>query len=410
MSMVCPCGVTSCRYHVIPSNMHLKGPMDFEGQDLAALFLAEPVMTRAEARQWWSKYGLVCITKTTIVRTVYLNWRDVCTFPSGHELTGQVKQGEERDALERRFSGKYPNQSPKYRVGESVVQLCPCGKTDCDIHVIPSTVEIDSNVPLALHLKKKVIHFEQTFRGLDSMVCSDIRDWFLGYPLKWDVEVTPKLVKLRMKCKCQNVFESIPCADCALKETRECTGCHTRYAKRYVKKGLCGNCRRTQIIHCEHCNEKVPLAHTCKPLKDMHFSYKTTGVYPPCMRQKGSKDVICPDCNKCMKQQIYHRHQYRVHSDLLPGDYTRNYKWHKCPYCNYKNCDITNVREHLKIHLSIRQHECRYGCGASFTRPSAENLHCRLVHSAQDADVSSLKRVGNELVSVAKKRKIHFVS
>ena len=410
---LCPCGQTSCRYHVIPTEMHLKGPMDFKGQDLAALFFKEPVMLRTKAREWWSKYGLVCITQTDIIRTVYLNWRDTCTFPLGHEMTGQVKQGDEKKALEDHFSGTHANLLPKYRVGETdVVQLCPCGKTACDLHVIPSTVEIDSSVPLELHLKKKIIHFEKAFRALDAMDCGDIRDWFLGYPLKWDVEVTPRLVKLRMKCRCQNSFESTPCQDCAAKKNRQCTECHISFATRYVKKGLCGNCRRTKIIHCEHCNEMVPLAHACKPLQDMYFCYKLNGPYPPCIRQKGSTDVICPDCNTCMKYTIYHRHQYRVHSDLHPGTggYSREYKWHSCPYCNYRNCDITNVREHLKLHLSIRQHECRHKCGAFFTRPSAENLHCRIVHSAEDTNVSSLKRVGNELVSVVKKHKIHYVS
>jgi hypothetical protein len=406
---LCPCGLTSCKYHIIPSEMHMKGPMEYKGQDIGALFFKQPVMSRSDARKWWAKYGLVCITATDIIRTVYLNWRDICTFPTGHEMVGQVKQGEEEKALEDRFG---TDVVPKYKIdGMSVVQICPCGKTECDVHVIPSTVEIDSNVPLELHLKKKVVQFERTFRSLDATSCTDIRDWFLGYPLKWVVEVTPKLVKLRMKCKCQKALDVIPCQECAAKENRECTECQRSFAKRYVKKGLCGNCRRTKTMHCAHCNEMVPLAHACNPLRDMHFSYKFGGIYPPCIRQKGSKDVICPDCNKCMKYTIFHRHQYRAHSDLLPGGgFSRAYKWHKCPYCNYKNCDITNVREHLKIHLSIRQHECRYGCGASFTRPSAENLHCRVVHSAEESDVSSLKRVGNELVTVVKKRKIHFVS
>ena len=410
---LCPCGLTSCKYHIIPTEMHLKGPMEYEGQDLGDLFFKEPVMSRTDAREWWAKYGLVCITATDIIRTVYLNWRDICTFPMGHEMIGQIKQGEEEKALTDRFKGKHPNRKPKYKIdGMKVVQLCPCGKTECDVHVFPSTVKIDSSVPLELHLKKKVVHFEKTFRSLDAMSCNDIRDWFLGYPLKWDVEVTPALVKIRMKCKCGQSFDTIPCQDCKKKQEKECSGCQKTFYKRYVKKGLCGNCRRTETIMCPHCNEEVPRVHQCKPLENMHFSYKFTGIYPPCIRQADSTDVICPDCNKCMKHQIYHRHQYRIHSDLLPGTggFSREYKWHSCPYCEYKNCDITNVREHLKTHLTVRQHECRYGCGAMFTRPSAENLHCRIVHSVQGADVSSLKRVGNELVTVVKKRKIHFVS
>ena len=314
--------------------------------------------------------------------------------------------------LKEHFASVYPNHVPKYRIDQfTVVQQCQCGKTDCDIHVIPSTVKIDSNVPLELHLKDKTVCFENTFRGLDCMPCSEVQDWFLGYPLKWDVEVTPKLVKIRMKCKCGHSFDTIPCQDCKKKQEKECTGCHGSFFRRYVKKGLCGNCRRTEIIQCEHCNKEVHRVHQCTPLPNMHFSFKFTGIYPPCTRKVGSKDVMCPDCNKCMKDKVYHRHQYRVHSDLVKGTggYSREYKWHSCPYCDYKNCDITNVREHLKSHLKIRQHECRFKCGAFFTRPSAENLHCRIVHGIQDADVSSLKRVGNELVTETKKRKIHYV-
>lgn len=409
---VCPCGLIKCKYHIVPTNMQLEGPMDYKGQDLSTLFFDQPVMSRSKTREWWKKYGLVCIGDTKITRTVYLNWSDIATFPVGHELKGQVKQGTEEQVLRERFNKYYSCGTAKYRInGMNVVQQCPCGKVDCETHVIPSTVEIDSNVPLELHMKNKVIPFENTFRGLDAMVFTDVQDWFLSYPLKWDVKVTHKLVKLRMRCKCQKSFDVIPCQECAQKEMRECKECHESYQKRYVKKGLCGNCRRTKKIHCEHCNETVPLAHTCKPLTDMHFKLQLGGIYPPCIRQKDSHNVICPDCNKCMKYTIYHRHQYRVHSDLKKdtGGFTREYKQHKCPYCNYQNCDITNVREHLKIHLTIRQHECRYGCGASFTRPSAENLHCRIVHSHQDVSSSSLKRVGNELVTVPKKRKICYV-
>lgn len=407
---LCPCGLDKCTYHVIPTAMQLEGPMEYNGEDLCEKFRWAPVMTRPEARAWWQKYGLVCVTATKIVRTVYVDWSGY-NFPVGHEMKGQVKQGTESDRLKERYSAVYPGGVPKYRVsGKTVVQQCQCGKTDCDVHVIPSTVEIDSNVPLELHMKQKVIAFEHTFRGHDCMTCSEVRDWFLAYPLKWDVDVTAKLVKIRMLCKCHKAFDVIPCADCAAKEKRECTECRATFYKRYVKGGLCGNCRRTKIIHCEHCNENVPLAHTCKPLTDMHHAIKLDAVYPPCIRQKGSKDVVCPDCNKCMKYTVYHRHQYRVHSDLRPDAYTRAYKWHTCPYCTYKNCDITNVREHLKTHLHLRQHMCRYGCGASFTRPSAENLHCRMAHDQEVSCVSRLKRVGNELVSVAKKRKICYVS
>ena len=287
----------------------------------------------------------------------------------------------------------------------SVVQQCPCGKTECTTHVIPSTVEIDSNVPLELHMKHKVIPFENTFRGLDAMNYNDVQDWFMGYPLKWDVEVTPKLVKLRMKCKCMKSFDVIPCEECACKELKECVMCHERYHKRYIKKGLCGNCRRVQKIYCEHCNEMVPLAHTCKPLTDI-TSYRLVGSTRHASAE-GVEECQCPDCNKCMKYTIYHRHQYRVHSDLRKGTgFTHDYTWYKCPYCNYKNCDITNVREHLKIHLTVCTVQVRLWC-LVYLSECGESSLSDLPH--QDVSSSSLKRVGNELVTVSKKRKICYV-
>jgi len=410
---LCPCGLTKCIHHVIPTEMHLEGPMDFNGEDLAQLFFQQPVMVRSDVRKWWEKYGLVSIRNETISRTVFTDWGKLYTFPVGHELVGKVKQGTEKQRVQEHFSSVYAGGTSKYKITDrEVVQLCPCGKTECDIHVIPSTVVIDSTAPLVLHMKDKVVAFENTFRGTDAMTCNEVRDWLLGYPLKWHIEVTPRLVQIRMLCKCNKPFDITPCKECALKEMKQCSGCRQSFYKKYVKKGLCGNCRRINNIHCPHCNEKVPLAHQCKPLKDMHFSFKFTGVYPPCIRQKKSDNVICPDCNKCMKNRVYHRHQYRAHSDLLPGTggYSRKYTWHSCPYCSYKNCDITNVREHLKRHLTTRQHECRYGCGATFTRPSAENLHCRVFHSHKRVPTSSLERVGNELVTVPKKRRIIFVS
>ena len=98
---------------------------------------------------------MACLTDTKIIRTVYLNWSEIATFPVGHEIQGQVKQGTEESALLEHFNECYPCGTPKYRVNDMVVvQQCPCGKTDCDMHVIPSTVEIDSNVPLELYMKK----------------------------------------------------------------------------------------------------------------------------------------------------------------------------------------------------------------------------------------------------------------
>lgn len=415
---VCPCGFRECSDHVIPSESTVQGDSMHEGEDLSVKFSSCAVMTTDEALSWWGRYGDVHIEGNVIRRTIFWEWNEVCDFPKCHELQGAVREGEERETLERSFSQTYPDGQPKYSIAEDgecfvVKQLCPCGKSECDAHVIPSAVRIDAPFDLNVHVNRTVMPFEESFRLLDPMSCEDVRDWFLGLPLKWEVTVTPSVVTLRMLCKCGKACARVPCPPCAQKTRRECSQCKRVFSKRYVKGGLCGNCRRTRVVHCEHCNEKKPLVHKCKPLWDNFYTDRVTGIYPPCVRNRGSDDVMCPDCHKCMKYNVYHRHQYRVHSDLYPGTggYSREYKRHKCPYCDYTNCDITNVREHTKVHLSLRQHACRHGCGAMFTRPSAETLHCRIVHGdSMPPSPPELKRVGNELVRVAKRRRINYAS
>ena len=111
--------------------------MDYNGEDLAQLFFQQPVMSRVDVREWWQKYGLVCIKDDTITRTVFADWETLYSFPVGHALVGKVKKGTEEQKVQEHFSTVYPGGTPKYKITDrKVVQLCQCGKTECDIHVI----------------------------------------------------------------------------------------------------------------------------------------------------------------------------------------------------------------------------------------------------------------------------------
>ena len=85
------------------------------------------------------------------------------------------------------------------------------------------------------------------------------------------------------------------------------------------------------------------------------------------------------------------------------GLFTHDYEKHHCPYCNYYNCDITNMHEHMKFHFTEAQHVCRHGCGMRFARPSAEITHSRLVHNDYGGMTShQLRRAGRRVVRFCK--------
>ena len=113
---LCPCGLTKCNYHVIPTEMHFEGPMMHNGTDLSKLFVKEPVMTYEDAREWWKQYGLACIKEDRIIRTVFTDWKLLYDFPAGHELLGTVQEGTEDEKVKEHFSTVYQNGAPKYRI------------------------------------------------------------------------------------------------------------------------------------------------------------------------------------------------------------------------------------------------------------------------------------------------------
>ena len=382
---ICPCGLTSCEKHVIPSETSYTGSVS----GLASKFMRKDVMTTDEAKQWWGKHG----GKTT-VRPGFIHRCLMVpypyTFPKGHELKGLVDETKADEVVHQHFKDNYKI------VGNNVVQVCPCGKTECNLHIIPSTVNIKASFPLEMHLhtrkrgskgkRKKVppILFGEEFRKEQPMSLADAREWFLSVGLKFAVDVQPGQITLQMICKCGKPFEKTPCKACYDSEFNACQECGDKYRKRMLKKyegkRICGNCRRKKVALCDVCKKMARLDHTCLPLLNQHHSGRINSVYPPIMRQHNQEDGICPDCKKGVNNKVYHRHQYRRHSDLKACHrYTRAYQVHFCHYCDYTNCDITNVREHEKFHYMEKLHKCQF-CDLRFARASSRAIHHRVAH------------------------------
>ncbi len=83
---------------------------------------------------------------------------------------------------------------------------------------------------------------------------------------------------------------------------------------------------------------------------------------------------------------------------------------HECKYCCYKSFDIVNVNEHMKTHVLEKQHECKLGCGARFSRASQEAIHRQIVHQQKPRQKApKRRRVGRQIVRVHKQQKIEFL-
>ena len=399
----CPCGHIACQYCVIPS------VVEYEVHDilLEQLFLQEDPMSLAQAKAWWTRQAPSCnilITPSSV--QIMRKWSDFCSFPFGRHLPGKVVAGKELEALQEAFPGTYPNGVSKFCISEnSVAHQCPCGKTTCEQHVFPATVAIHARFPLVLKLRKKTIHFGNQFRMLGPMTPQEAQKWFENIPLKWQVQVGAE-IHLRMLCKCKAATETVPCAKCV--KLRKCSVCLGSFPRASMQKEMCQNCHHKQIIQCSFCHKKVPRGHRCKPLSNTHFSQELTGIYPPIMRSKFSNKGVCMDCGEIVSYNVYHRHQYRRHHQVAPGGgYSRDYTVHKCTYCNYISCDISNVHTHEKSHVLVQQHPCRHGCGAHFAQHAAEILHCKRKHQGEGLQsvTTVTKRVGDILTSIPKKIK-----
>ena len=402
VSHQCQCGKTSCDKCVIPSILEYKGNMLHKGVQLDELFLQEEPMPLAQARAWWAERCL-CSISTSMVCTLR-NWSDF-TFPVGQQLQGTVVSGLEMQTLKAHFGAKYPDGVPKYRISEtSVHQQCPCGKVSCDMHIITSAVEVQASFPLVLKLRKKTIQFGKKFRRLDPMTKEEAKTWFENIPLKWKVTVGEN-IRLQMVCKCKQAHDHVPCKV----KMRNCIVCHAEFQRADMRGKMCQDCHHKEIIDCPYCSRRVPRGHyDCKPLNNSHYQQELTGIYPPFMRRKMGKKGICLDCGEVMSYNIYARHQYRRHHGVKPGNgYSREYKIHKCTYCNVTKYDIEQLHNHEKSHVLLRQHPCRHNCGAAFVTHAAEVAHCKKRHEGRGLHsvTTRVKRVGNTIEKVEKKTK-----
>ena len=408
VSHQCPCGHTKCDECVIPSILEYQGNMLHKGVQLDELFLQEEPMSLAKAQAWWAqrtKYQ-VTISASAITLLEVRKWSDFCTFPLGHRLRGNIAKGKELETLQVHFGAKYPSGMPKYRISEDSVQLqCPCGKVTCDTHIFPGNVVIESSFPLILKLRDKTIRFGDKFRRIDPMTKNEAKEWFGNIPLKWKVTVGEK-IHLQMICKCKKAHDVVPCKV----NMQKCIVCHADFKRADMFKKMCQDCHHKEIIDCAFCKRKVSRGHyDCKPLNDSHYQQALTGIYPPFMRRKMGKKGVCLDCGEVMSYNIYARHQYRRHHGVKPGNgYSREYKKHKCTYCNVTKYDIEQLHNHEKHHILLRQHPCRNNCGAAFATHAAEVVHCRRAHKGQGLNSVStrVKRVGNTIEIVEKKQKL----
>jgi len=390
---LCPCGSTACSVHVIPSEMDLFG-------ELGLAFATEKVMTIQAAESWWLARGQIVVVSSTSVLPAQ-PWADVCTFPAGRELIGNVVLGQESIVLQAHFGNHILQGSSGLPL---LVQKCPCGKTSCDIHIFPATVNYVHSFPLemrriALQVKtcakrqkgtKVMVPVGEHFRLLDPMSVADASAWWGNIGLKCSVNVTPGNIEVLIKCKCGGAFAVVPCAECAAKALGTCS-CGATVKKRKLKGGLCHDCVRKQVVKCPHCNQMLPRGHLCKAgLVNAHFSSRINTTYPQMIRHKLDKKGICPDCKQIVSYNKYHVHQYRCHSNVKSGGgYTRDYKLHKCFYCNYSNFDVSSVTTHQRSHILIREYECRNGCGKRFSTHAAELNHSKAKHGAAKVEKPS---------------------
>ena len=393
---ICPCGLTACLFHVIPSEMDLFG-------ELGLAFSTEKVMTTQAAESWWLSRGQIVVVSSSSVLPAQ-PWADVCTFPAGRALRGNVVLGQETIVLQAHFGEHILQATPQGTGLPLLLQKCPCGRTSCDKCIFPATVHYVHSFPLEVRRialqpktsakrqkgKKVMVPVGEHFRLLNPMSVAAATEWWGNIGLKCLVNVTPGNIEILMKCKCGGAFAEVPCATCAAKALGTCK-CGAIVKKRKLKNGLCHDCVHKQVVNCPHCDQMLPRGHLCKTgLVNTHFSSRINTTYPQMIRHKFDKQGICPDCKEIVSYTKYSVHQYRCHSDVKPGDgYTRDYKLHKCFYCNYSNFDISTVTTHQKSHISIREYKCRNGCGKMFSTHAAELSHSKAKHGGAKVEKPS---------------------
>ena len=341
-----------------------------------------------------------------------LDWSDVCIFPTGHEMPSPgVWEGTELQKLHERYT------PDKYKISQDgdkfkVEQLCPCGETECEQHIFPSKVLLQSSFQLAIHTiprgkeKKNSTQLAPLFRKQHAMTFDEAQQFFNQFQLHWKVFITALKITFWMVCKCGEAFEDTPCAPCAKKTMGTCSLCGDERVKRMLKKQhpskksaelICSDCKYDEVFFCTFCKKKTQLYHDCVPLANQDTRYRVFN-YKELIRSKGAKIGICPYCRETCSYNTFARHFQRQHNDLKPvGAFSHELDLYKCDYCDYENYDKTNVKEHSKIHRKLLMHPCKLGCGESFRHHTGEIQHRRKVHGIKFEPPRKRRRVGNKI-------------
>lgn len=358
------------------------------------------------------------------VITRMLNWKNICKFPKGHELRGVVEEGQEIQTLQQRYKEKYVIETNS--TWFTVKQVCPCGKTECDIHIFPSQVELEFSRTLAVvtppsraadgsKVDKKLTPIEPIFRKNHAMTFDQVKVFFDQFELNWKVFITALKITFWMVCKCGEAFEVTPCEKCTNKRHSKCHICGSLRRKRMLKKchkhgehRICSDCKAAEISFCDHCKKDVRTDHECVSLLNQHWGLRKNNTYPSFVRAKHSKVGYCNDCKQSMHENAYPRHQYRVHNDMSACDlYDRDYKKHYCDHCFHYEYDPTKITNHAKLHSLKKTHICKLGCGMAFTHAASEIMHRRKVHKYVAPKMKHHRRVGPRIVlREPKKQKI----
>lgn len=342
-------------------------------------------------------------------------WDTFCTFPPGHALKGVVPFGSEMKMLEERFSPEFYSISPS-----EVKQVCPCGKTECDLHIFPSTVLLESSFLLAVYTQatlstpKQTHMIEHEFRKQHAMTVDEAKTFFERYKLKWEVHISSEKITFQMICRCGKAFEQTPCDACHKKARQNCALCGSERKKNMLKSQhpsknsklkICSDCKANEVTYCEFCKDDKSLAHECKPLLNSHVSFRKNKIHRPLMHTAGSDMGICPYCKEGCSRRTYSRHWRRRHNDLKPaGFHTHRAPRHFCDYCDLYFFETSSVRDHVKMHL-IEEYPCRLGCGKKFNHACAEIQHRRKFHKQDPPTRNRLRRVGDTVVRISRKSK-----
>lgn len=429
---LCPCGVDvrECPAHVSPGGLRVSGC--FFGTESGKLLLEDfrrlDVCNVGVAEEWW-KQRLTDKHRSFVHKNVLycqqrFSWTDVLRGP--YTMPDWAWEGAILSRLKDHFRGEHDNRVAKYDVKPqddgtfTVKQQCSCGKTECDNCVFPSTVLLRKSFrDFKLKLRERPERdLEREFRALDCMPPQDAVRWWQKQPIDWQVAWEDGAIAFKMRCKCRKFLLVVPCAKCeCLKPcssepvdgnnavgpysvTTRMESCKNPACDIMVEpsrqkkcKGLCKNCHHKQVIDCPSCKKRVPRGHPCAALKSLVYqSHRRLErrAYPFSVREKGSKWVKCPDCQKVMRKNSYSKHQYMMHCGRCPVEpdamYSRMTTLYECGKCGFKTFKGKDVAtRHGWTHILGNQFPCRDpSCSLVFRQSSQESEHALHAHGLKN--------------------------